>query len=173
MSTEFHTALAYGASLSSSVMEAPLSQLDSALGTYGLWTPTLAFATPGSSTFTPGSYHKGYYHVIGDRVFIDAQIYGDINKGTASGSLDISGLPFDTWDDGLGTYYPTGAAATDGTGLTMRSSSYGLTASVFYSGGTYVNIYWNGVGSSVLTASDFTAGSHTITINISINYRRA
>ncbi|MEG4501288.1 hypothetical protein QUB05_21020 [Microcoleus sp. F10-C6] len=60
----------------------------------GTWTPLLTYTTPGTASI---SYHRntGRYQKIGNRVFIAFDIrLNTFSKGTASGYLIISGLPF-------------------------------------------------------------------------------
>lgn len=59
----------------------------------GTFTPALAFATPGSSVWTP-SVQAGFYERIGNRVMISGAYVGTLSKGTASGNLQFTGLPF-------------------------------------------------------------------------------
>jgi hypothetical protein len=58
----------------------------------GTWTPTLAFATPGSSSFSSVTA-TGTWTRIGNRVFLDFNITFTPTIGTGSGVLNIGGLP--------------------------------------------------------------------------------
>jgi|GEM_PF-2377326 len=55
----------------------------------GTWTPTLALVTPGNSSH---SIQLGRYQKIGNRVFFHGNI--GFVKGTGTGVLSLSGLPF-------------------------------------------------------------------------------
>lgn len=58
------------------------------------WTPTLVFATPGTSSFTYAN-NVGLYSKIGSVVFFAVRIVlSAFSAGTASGTLRLGGLPF-------------------------------------------------------------------------------
>lgn len=60
----------------------------------GTWTPVLSFATPGTSSFTY-SNQTGNYIKIGRIAYVQFDIrLSAFSKGTASGFLEVSGLPF-------------------------------------------------------------------------------
>ena len=60
----------------------------------GTWTPTLAYATPGTSVFTYGT-QTGTYTKIGNVVTVSLTIVlTAFVKGTASGSFRVAGLPY-------------------------------------------------------------------------------
>ncbi len=59
----------------------------------GTWTPTYAFTTPGTSSFSY-STQSGHYWCSAGLVYIDFNILAAPTKGTASGSLLIAGLPY-------------------------------------------------------------------------------
>ena len=62
----------------------------------GTWLPVLTYTSPGTSSITHG-WNTGRYQKIGNRVFITFDIRISVfTKGTASGFLVISGLPFPT-----------------------------------------------------------------------------
>lgn len=59
----------------------------------GTWTPVLTYATPGTLAVTQANY--GYYTKIGRQVTVQATVrLSAFTKGTASGALQITGLPF-------------------------------------------------------------------------------
>ena len=61
----------------------------------GLWTPTIAFATPGDSNIVLNSATVGRYERIGNLVRASFHIQTDtFTHTTASGNLIASGLPF-------------------------------------------------------------------------------
>jgi hypothetical protein len=60
----------------------------------GTWTPALAFSTPGDSSFGY-NYQTGSYTRIGRQITLSCYIaLNAFSKGTASGGLRITGLPF-------------------------------------------------------------------------------
>jgi hypothetical protein len=62
----------------------------------GTWTPTLTFATPGTLSATYG-VRTGRYTKVGNLVTINAKVEfgpGGFVKGTATGTMILSGLPF-------------------------------------------------------------------------------
>jgi hypothetical protein len=62
----------------------------------GTWTPVLTYTTPGTSSITY-SRQTGRFQKIGNRVSITFDIrLSSYSKGTASGLLIISGLPYNT-----------------------------------------------------------------------------
>lgn len=61
----------------------------------GTFTPALAYNVPGTSAFNYAGTPLGTYRKIGDLVYITIQIsLQTFSKGTASGQLMITGLPF-------------------------------------------------------------------------------
>jgi hypothetical protein len=62
----------------------------------GTWTPSWTFATPGTLSITYGT-RTGYYTRIGRQVFVQVALEvpnGNFSKGTASGQLALTGLPY-------------------------------------------------------------------------------
>lgn len=60
----------------------------------GTFTPTLSYPTPGSSSFTYAD-QRGNYTKIGNRVFFSAIVsLSAFSKGSASGTCQLSNLPF-------------------------------------------------------------------------------
>jgi hypothetical protein len=73
----------------------------------GTWTPSFEFATPGTSTFTY-AVRNAYYTKIGRNVCITCFLLVTTNnfvKGTASGQLSITGLPFANYINAPVYYY--------------------------------------------------------------------
>lgn len=60
--------------------------------TEGTFTPGLAFATPGTSSFT-GVTAAGFYLRMGNRVWFHGVYVATLTKGTAAGQLNFTGLP--------------------------------------------------------------------------------
>lgn len=63
-------------------------------GPTGTWTPVLTFATPGTLSVTY-AIQQGWYYQIGRLVIAGFRIQTSaFSKGTASGNLRVTGLPF-------------------------------------------------------------------------------
>lgn len=62
--------------------------------TTGTWTPTVALATPGTSSIAY-DYQNGDYFRIGPMVTVQARVGFTPTIGTGSGNLRFGGLPFD------------------------------------------------------------------------------
>lgn len=70
----------------------------------GTFTPSLTFATPGTSSFSY-SVQSGWYTKIGRMVHYRLELrLTAFSKGTASGDLRISGLPFTSANFGAGQF---------------------------------------------------------------------
>ena len=76
----------------------------------GTFTPSLTFATPGTSSFSY-TVQSGWYTKIGRMAHYRLELrLSAFSKGTASGDLRISGLPFTTADFGSGQFTGSFAA---------------------------------------------------------------
>ena len=60
----------------------------------GNWTPMLSSDSPGTGNFVPAGANGGFYTKIGKKVFFQFNLNGTWTKGTAVGSVRITGLPF-------------------------------------------------------------------------------
>jgi len=81
----------------------------------GTWTPVLTFATPGTLAVTYNA-RSGTYTKIGNLVTVIFRVScapAGIIKGTASGSLSITGLPFTVGSAYSYSYADLGSAITD------------------------------------------------------------
>jgi hypothetical protein len=79
----------------------------------GTWTPVLAYATPGTSSFGY-NYQTGSYTRIGRQVTLSCYIaLNAFSKGTASGGLRITGLPFTAGTFGTNTGWAGSIAMYD------------------------------------------------------------
>ncbi len=78
----------------------------------GTWTPALQYATAGTSSWAVTT-QTGYYTKIGNRVFLSMVYQGVPTNGTASGNLQITGLPF-----------TASASTSPGTGFTTQMQGY-------------------------------------------------
>lgn len=131
----------------------------------GTWTPVAKWATVGTSTWTP-TVQVGRYTKIGHRVFVDCSYEASQTKGTGSGTLSITGLPFTVLN--LASYYPYGIAQL--VGWTQAGvgnyGAYGVlntTTAVFQYTGT-------GSLNAAFAASHFAAGPASIFIYFSFSY---
>lgn len=125
----------------------------------GTFTPTVAFATPGTSSFTYAQ-QLGYYQKIGDTVTVDISLQVTPTIGTGSGQIQIGTLPF---------------SAASSFGASVVSSDVDLT---WPAGATQLSAiasgtvaFLRGMGSAqntiVLTAANMTSGNqHTIIFTI-------
>lgn len=76
----------------------------------GTFTPSLTFATPGTSSFSY-TVQSGWYTKIGRMAHYRLELrLSAFSKGTASGDLRISGFPFTTADFGSGQFTGSFAA---------------------------------------------------------------
>lgn len=123
------------------------------------FTPTLAFATVGTSTWSY-SVQEGTYVKRGRLVWLAIRVTATPTIGTGSGDLQIGGLPFTPDARSVLTAVPTSSAFT---WPASRTATIALaTASTDY-------LILRGVGSgqavSTFAASNMTSGSgHTIEI---------
>jgi hypothetical protein len=126
----------------------------------GTWTPGYAFGTPGTSAFTYTGGRLGTYVKVGN--LVSCFFYLDnvtIVKGTASGSLNVTGLPF------------TVAGNTDYSGgVVTLTDSYPIGPQAFltFTGTTTVGMRTAG-GAATITAADF-AASNTVFLRGVIQY---
>jgi hypothetical protein len=99
----------------------------------GTFTPTLAYNTPGTSSFTY-SFQLGRYIKIGTFVFFVIRIgLSAFTKGTATGVLRVANLPFTTSN--------TVAAAAITTVMLDGWTSTGIPYGFFSVGGTVIDLY--------------------------------
>lgn len=129
----------------------------------GTWTPTMAFATPGTSSITP-SVQLGVYTKIGNLVTIQAQFTASILVGTGSGVLIMSGLPFSAaGTQGIGAVHIAGSVVLPASSMPVSRVLTGeSTLTVFYSVAT--------TGSTgTVNAGNISSG--TVNVIISCSYR--
>ena len=75
------------------------AQIDAAVPVTTTWVPALTFATPGDLS-VGYTTQKGTYTKIGNRVILDFQIVtSSFTYTTASGFLQVTGLPFPSAND--------------------------------------------------------------------------
>ena len=91
------------------------------------WTPVLEYATPGTSSIIL-STNDGRYHRIGNKVTLSWSIVtSTFTQGTASGALQISGLPFASAAThvAIGSMFHKNVHQTGATSLVPRISPSG------------------------------------------------
>lgn len=137
----------------------------------GTWTPVY---TPGSGSFTSVTYElqNGRYTKIGNTVFLDFVLKTDaITVGTASGTVEIGGLPFNisssspgnhlvggrvAWANGFASNNPESAVTSVGSSLLLayRTAIGGTYANYLQvsSLGTGANANWLSVSFVALVA---------------------
>ena len=128
----------------------------------GTWTPEYV---PQSGAFTSVTYdyQTGYYIKVGNLVFLSGFIRTDaITKGTASGSVVVSNLPFTANSSQYG--YSIGSASSEGflsndpTGLRVNANETSFTP-----------LYGNGDASNI-DVSDFNTGANDNGMRFSVCY---
>ena len=131
----------------------------------GTWTPVAAFATVGTSAWTP-TVQVGRYTRIGHRVWVDFTYEASLTKGTGASYLLITGLPFTVKN--VTGYYPYGAAQI--IGWTQAGvNNYACTG---YPNTTDIYFYYTGSASvaGYFLASHFAAGPAGIYLYGSLSY---
>jgi hypothetical protein len=139
-----------------SAVQAWDADLDTLASTYavGTFTPALAFATPGSSSWSAVTA-VGFYTRIGNRVIVNVFYTATLAKGTGAGNLTLSGFPF-------------AANATTNSGArfaTMMSgwtkSGYSAVAAFMQTGATtgLIRVGGSGVALTNLAAADMVDGA--------------
>ncbi len=94
----------------------------------GIWIPTFTYSTPGTSSIS-FFRNSGRYQKIGNRATVTFDIrINSFSKGTASGYLIVTGLPFlprpgGGYDNNIGSLY---VGSTPFTGIPMILTSTGL-----------------------------------------------
>lgn len=137
----------------------PLTNLDPG---YGTFTPTLHFNTPGTSSFSYAE-QRGVYTRMGPKVDLFIRLAFTPTLGTASGSLQITGLPFAVGEDGGG--YPAFIAGGFSFGTYTILSSLITDVSGIATGYLYL---FGPSGTALITPAQLTNGaSHTLYIGAS------
>lgn len=137
----------------------PLTNLDPG---YGTFTPTLAFTTPGTSSFTY-TQRSGIYTRFGPKVDVFMKLDFTPTLGTASGPLLITGFPYEVEETGGGYIAFISGAFSFGT-YTMLTS---LVADVSGVPTGYLYLFGPS-GTALIEPSRLTNGSpHTLYIGAS------
>lgn len=132
----------------------------------GTWTPVLSFATPGNSVINFGA-QSGWYNKTGNIVTMTWVITTTtFTHTTATGALQVTGLPF------LPADFSVGNIRIDGVILTPTTTYDTLTANVFNSLGV-INFMANNVNSGAQYT--MASANHNTGVNITcvgtITYR--
>ena len=115
----------------------------------GTWTPIFEFATPGTSSFSY-SGQIGRYTKIGRMVYASFSLTSTITKGTASGDLIVSDLPFTTGATGAGDFW---------TGYIGFQSSLNTDLIGLLQNGTSTKFFIGKQSGNTLGAADVTDGA--------------
>jgi hypothetical protein len=129
------------------------------------WTPVASFATAGDSSFTP-SIQVGDATKIGREVLASFRYVGTVTHTTASGNLQITGLPFTPATDANFTW--------DGTcvfgGITKAGYTHVCTTLVSASATIVLTASGSAVAASVVVAADVPTGG-TLVVRGTLRYR--
>jgi hypothetical protein len=123
----------------------------------GTFTPALAYATVGSSTWAT-NFALGWYTKIGNTVHYSLFYSGVPTNGTASGNLTLTGLPFAA----MGTTNEHHEGATSMSGWTK--ASYTMVTMQVQQGGTVAQFQASGSGQAIspLAVADIPSGGTVI-----------
>jgi hypothetical protein len=125
----------------------------------GTWTPALTFATPGTLALTYNQ-QSGSYTKIGRLVTVIFRVSfaaAGIIKGTASGDLSITGLPFTVGSANAYQYVDLGSSITDittGSFALITATGTSITFETVSTSGTRIQR-----DSAALTAASFAASN--------------
>ena len=130
----------------------------------GTFTPALAWGTPGTSTWAV-TFANGFYTKIGNRVFFHVAMQVVPTNGTATGALNLTGLPF-----------AASAIANSNTRFPVQmggwsKAGYSSIACNVVPGGTSANFIamGSGVALSAVALADVASGG-TVNVYASGNY---
>lgn len=89
------------------------------------WTPTVSCASPGTLSITYNR-QNGFYWETEDRVFVEFDIDFSFTLGSASGFLQLNGLPIIVASDGVIRRFPMGTHSyvTLGSGYTTMVANF-------------------------------------------------
>lgn len=126
----------------------------------GTWTPVLTFTTPGTLSITY-DVQSGVYTKVGRVVELEFYILigiGNFVKGTASGTMQITGLPFASNSAILSYYYfDLAASSPDFTASNLTMGNLGASASLLAFEKMVVSGANVNRGFAVIAATDFGA----------------
>ena len=112
----------------------------------GVWTPDLRGSTAGTGSYAPNAAgNGGIYRKVGGIVYIQGNLRGTWTNGTASGNVEITGLPIANRGTVSGennaNYGPVNI--TYYTGLTPSVSGYYVQGGLVIQGSTTIHLYAN------------------------------
>ena len=119
------------------------------------WTPTLTFATPGNLS-VGYSTREASYTRIGHQITINWEIEtSSFTHTTASGNLQITGVPFNTLKTAIGSVEIQGVSKANYTSFTSRITTGAAAVNVFASRP-------DGFGISAVSAADMPTGGNVV-----------
>jgi len=133
----------------------------------GSWTPV--FEIGGVDSGATWAVKTGSYTKIGRTVMIWAYLYSSTGRGSGSGVVRITGLPFATENTSLSNYHVVDARA----GISWSGGGAGLPFTYQPANTTYMQFYSTAnstsSGTSGLTEANFSAAG-TLEINLMLSY---
>jgi hypothetical protein len=114
----------------------------------GTWTPTLAYDTPGTSSFTYGT-QVGRFSRIGNIVHFNCRIIlTNYSLGTGTGNLNITGLPYASANVAnsyftFPVFYSNVTIPTNGLSAVGRLINNASSIQIFSNLATGVNLVWD------------------------------
>ena len=112
----------------------------------GTWTPDLRGSTAGTGSFSPNvAGNGGIYRKVGGIVYIQGNLRGTWTNGTASGNVEIIGLPIANRGTVSGEYNANYGPVNISyhTGLTPSTSGYYVQGGLVIQGSTIMHLYAN------------------------------
>lgn len=131
----------------------------------GTFTPTLTFAVAGSQSMTY-SVQDGRYTKIGDMVAFRIKLTGTVTKGTATGNLRLSSLPF--------TNEAQDCAVTIGDFTAPGQATYTQIMAKIVASTTYIEFRMENIantgGTTAMSVTGFTAGPDNFSVELAGTY---
>ena len=145
----------------------------------GTWTPDLRGSTAGTGSFSPnGAGNGGIYRKVGGIVYIQGNLRGTWTNGTASGNVEIIGLPIANRGvvsgENNANYGPVNISYH--TGLTPSTSGYYVQGGLVIQGSTIMHLYannGNGGGQVNLAITDVSTANDGVNWHFSATYASA
>ena len=145
----------------------------------GVWTPDLRGSTAGTGSFSPNvAGNGGIYRKVGGIVYIQGNLRGTWTNGTASGNVEIIGLPIANRGTVSGEYNANYGPVNISyhTGLTPSTSGYYVQGGLVIQGSTIMHLYannGNGGGQVNLTITDVSTANDGVNWHFSATYASA
>ena len=145
----------------------------------GTWTPDLRGSTAGTGSFSPNvAGNGGIYRKVGGIVYIQGNLRGTWTNGTASGNVEIIGLPIANRGTVSGEYNANYGPVNISyhTGLTPSTSGYYVQGGLVIQGSTIMHLYannGNGGGQVNLTITDVSTANDGVNWHFSATYASA